>query len=105
MASAIVADDARPVPASVGALSRAVVAALRDDARLPLKVRYRAARAGRLTVVVRRSRDSAALAQVRVSFRAGQERTVTLRGRRLPRDVYLEVRFGKDRIARRVTTA
>jgi hypothetical protein len=82
-----------------------MVAALRDDARLPMRLRYRAARSGRLTVFVRRSRHSAALAQVRATFRAGQERTVTLKGPRLPPSVYIEVRFGSDRVARRVTTA
>jgi len=81
-----------------------MVAALRGDSRLPMKLRYRAPEAGRLTVLVRRSRHSAALAQARARFRAGQERTVTLRGRRLPKTLYVEVRFGSDRIARRVTT-
>jgi hypothetical protein len=81
-----------------------VVAALRGDSRLPVKLRYRAARAGRLTVLVRRARHSAALAIVRARFKAGQERAVTLRGRKLPRRVYLEVRFGATRVARHVTT-
>jgi hypothetical protein len=81
-----------------------MAAALRGDPRLPMKLRYRASEAGRLTVLVRRSRHSAALAQARAVFKAGQERIVTLRGRRLPKTLYVEVRFGKDRIARRVTT-
>jgi hypothetical protein len=90
---------AEPAPASPTALARALGAALRTHPRLPATLRYRAARAGTLTV--RLTAHRRLLAAARVRFRTPGERPVTLRGRRLPRRFVLEVRWARGAPVRR----
>ena len=80
----------KPPPSSATALA----AEIRRQTRLPFTLAYRARRPGTLTVRLRDAKTRRVVSSTRVTFRTAGVRSVTLRGRRLPARVRIEVRFG-----------
>lgn len=83
----------KPAPASPAQLSRAARVALRARPSLPLRLAYRSARPGTLTVRVRDARTRRVVGRARVAFVRAGEKAVVVRGGKLPRKTVVEVRF------------
>jgi hypothetical protein len=60
---------------------------------LPLRLSYRSARKGTLTVWVRDARTRSVVGRARVAFSKPGEKAVIVRGKRIPRKTVVEVRF------------